>query len=124
MARVLVTHPLPFPALGRLEELHELTDEPAEAEGVLCLLTDQIDAAFLDSAPNLRVVSNYAVGADNVDVEEARKRGIPVGVTPGVLTDATADLTMALILAAARRLPEAAEDVKRGEWKTWEPAGW
>ena len=124
MPRVVVTRPLPFPALERLAATHELTDDLATAEGVLCLLTDRVDAAFLDAAPDLRVISNYAVGADNVDLEEARRRGIAVGVTPGVLTDATADLTMALILAAARRLPNAAEDVKQGHWKTWEPAGW
>lgn len=124
MARVLVTRTLPFPALDRLEGAHTLTDDPAQAEGLLCLLTDRIDAAFLDRAPNLRVISNYAVGADNIDVTEARRRGIQVGVTPGVLSDATADLTLALILAAARRLPEAQEDVHKGRWTTWEPAGW
>jgi glyoxylate reductase len=138
MARVLVTRRLPFPALDALRAAHDvdefagelpappdlLRELAANAEGVLCLLTDRIDAALLDGAPNLRVVSNFAVGADNVDLEEARRRGIAVGVTPGVLTDATADLTMALILAAARALPQAAEDVKAGRWKTWEPAGW
>ncbi len=124
MARVLVTRTLPFPALERLAGEHELTDDPAEAEGLLCLLTDRIDGPFLDRAPKLRVVSNYAVGADNIDVEEARRRGIAVGVTPGVLTDATADLTVSLILAAARRLPEAAKDAREGRWNTWEPAGW
>jgi glyoxylate reductase len=124
MARVLVTRTLPFPALERLAGVHELTDDPGEAEGLLCLLTDRIDGRFLDRAPKLRVVSNYAVGADNIDVEEARRRGIAVGVTPGVLTDATADLTVSLILAAARRLPEAARDAREGRWNTWEPAGW
>jgi glyoxylate reductase len=124
MARVHVTRPLPFPALELLADLHELTDDVAAAEGVLCLLTDRIDSAFLDGAPKLRVVSNFAVGADNVDLDVARRRGIAVGVTPGVLTDATADLTMALILAAARGLPNAAEDARAGRWHTWEPAGW
>ena len=124
MARVLVTRTLPFPALRRVEATHELVDDPAEAEGLLCLLTDRIDAAYLDRARKLRVISNYAVGADNIDVAEARRRGIAVGVTPGVLTDATADLAFALILAAARRLPEAERDVRAGRWHTWEPAGW
>ena len=124
MARVVVTHPLPFAALERLRAEHELTDDLSQADGVLCLLTDRIDAAFLDAAPHLKVVSNFAVGADNVDLEEARKRNVAIGVTPGVLTDATADLTMALILTAARRLPEAAKDVRAGNWHTWEPAGW
>ncbi|MDQ3741683.1 MAG: D-glycerate dehydrogenase [Actinomycetota bacterium] len=124
MARVLVTRTLPFPAVQRLAAEHELIDDPARAEGVLCLLTDRIDAGFFDAAPDVRVVSNYAVGADNIDLEEARRRGIPVGVTPGVLTDATADLAFALILSAARKLPEAAKDAREGRWQTWEPAGW
>ena len=138
MARVLVTRRLPFAALERVRATHSVEEWPGElpappdvlrelaanAEGVLCLLTDRIDGAFLDAAPKLRVISNFAVGADNVDLDEAERRGIAVGVTPGVLTDATADLAMALILAAARKLPEAAEDVRHGEWKTWEPAGW
>jgi glyoxylate reductase len=124
VARVLVTRSLPFRALDRLEKAHELVKDAATAEGVLCLLTDRIDATFLDNAPHLRVISNYAVGADNIDVQAARERGIAVGVTPGVLTDATADLTLALILAAARRLPDAERDVRAGNWRTWEPAGW
>ncbi|HEX8121873.1 MAG TPA: D-glycerate dehydrogenase [Solirubrobacteraceae bacterium] len=107
-----------------MAERHELIEDRAEAEGVLCLLTDRIDAGFLDQAPKLRVVSNFAVGADNVDLPEAKRRGIAVGVTPGVLTDATADLTMALILAATRGLPGAARDARDGKWRTWEPAGW
>ncbi|HEX2084113.1 MAG TPA: D-glycerate dehydrogenase [Solirubrobacteraceae bacterium] len=124
MARVMVTRSLPFTAIERLAEEHVLTDDLAEAEGVLCLLTDRIDAAFLDEAPKLRVIANYAVGADNIDLDEARRRGIAVGVTPGVLTNATADLAFALILAAARQLPEAANDAREGRWRTWEPAGW
>jgi glyoxylate reductase len=138
MARVVVTRTLPFPALDRLREAHDVTEWTgalpappqalrelvAEAEGVLCLLTDRVDGAFFDAAPNLRVVSNFAVGADNVDLGAAARRGVAVGVTPDVLTDATADLTLALILAAARRLPQAAQDVRAGNWHTWEPAGW
>ena len=124
MARVHVTRSLPFPAIERLQQNHELTDDPGEAHGILCLLTDRIDARVLDETPYVRVISNYAVGADNIDLTEARRRGIAVGVTPGVLTDATADLTMALILAAARKLPEASSDAREGRWQTWEPAGW
>jgi glyoxylate reductase len=138
VARVFVTRNLPFPALERLAAQHavEVWSEPlppspadlrarsATAEGLLCLLTDRVDAALLEAAPALRVIANYAVGADNVDLEAAAARGIPVGVTPDVLTDATADLAMALILAAARRLPEAAAAVPAGAWRTWEPAGW
>ncbi|HLO35099.1 MAG TPA: hypothetical protein VK194_03420, partial [Candidatus Deferrimicrobium sp.] len=76
-------------------------------DGVLTLLTDRVDNAFLDAAgPQLKVVSNYAVGFDNVDVPACTARGIPVGNTPGVLTETTADLAWALLMAAARRLPE------------------
>ena len=79
----------------------------AGVDGVLTLLTDRVDDEFLDAAgPALRVVSNYAVGFDNVDVAACARRGIPVGNTPGVLTDTTADLAWALLMAAARRLPE------------------
>src|SRR3954469_7466484 len=102
----------------------ELRERLGEAEGLLCLLTERIDASVLDAAPRLRVIANYAVGTDNVDLEACAARGIPVGRTPDVLTDATADLAWALILAMARRLPEAAAAVHAGEWRTWEPARW
>lgn len=94
------------------------------ADAVLSLLTEQIDAEFMDNAPNLRVISNFAVGYDNVDVEEATRRGIPVGHTPDVLTESTADTAFMLLMAAARRLPEAYSDVRAGKWHTWEPLGW
>jgi glyoxylate reductase len=91
-------------------------------DGVLTLLTDRVDAEFLDRAgPQLKVVSNYAVGFDNIDVPECTRRGIPVGNTPGVLTETTADLAFALLMAAARRLPEADRYVRDGKWKTWAP---
>jgi glyoxylate reductase len=95
-----------------------------EALGLFSLLTIPINAALLERAPNLRVVSNMAVGVDNVDLAACTRRGIPVGNTPGVLTEATADLSMALILSAARHLPEAAADAKAGRWTTWDPTGW
>lgn len=95
-----------------------------EVVGLLSLLTMPVDAALLDSLPGLRVVSNMAVGYDNVDLEACAARQIPVGNTPGVLTDATADLTMALLLAAARRIDEAARDAREGRWQTWTPDGW
>jgi glyoxylate reductase len=94
----------------------------AGADGVLTLLTDRVDDEFLDAAgPQLKVVSNYAVGFDNVDVAACARRGIPVGNTPGVLTDTTADLAWALLMAAARRLPEGDRYVRAGNWKTWGP---
>ena len=91
-------------------------------EGLLSLLTDRVDAELLDAAgPQLRVVSNYAVGFDNLDVPELTRRGIPAGNTPGVLTETTADLAWALLMAAARRLPEAVDYVRDGRWQTWGP---
>jgi glyoxylate reductase len=91
-------------------------------DGVLTLLTDRVDAEFLDRAgPQLKVVSNYAVGFDNIDVPECTRRGIPVGNTPGVLTETTADLAFALLMAAARRLAEGDRYVRDGKWKTWGP---
>lgn len=102
----------------------ELLEAMADVEGLLCLLTDRVDADVIDAAPRLRAISNYAVGTDNIDLAAAGARAIPVGCTPGVLTDATADLTMALLLAAARRLPEAERAVREGKWRTWEPRSW
>ena len=138
--KVFLTLPLLEPAMQRLARADFSLDlwpgpEPPPYEtlvarargcdGLLCLLTDRIDAALLDAVgPQLKVVSQMAVGVDNIDLAAATARGIPVGHTPGVLTDATADLTLALILATARRLIEAANDVKAGRWRTWSPLGW
>lgn len=92
-------------------------------DGLLCLLTDRIDGEIMDAAgPGLKVISNYAVGVDNVDVAAATARRIPVGNTPGILTDATADFAFALLLAAARRVVEGERLVRAGQWKTWGPA--
>jgi glyoxylate reductase len=102
----------------------ELRERASAAEGLLCLLTETIDAALLDACPALRVVSNYAVGTDNVDLEACAARGIAVGRTPDVLTDATADLAWALILASVRRIPEAAAAVRAGQWRTFEATRW
>lgn len=96
----------------------------AECDGLVSLLTDKIDGPLLDAAPKLKVVSNFAVGFNNVDIPAATERGIAVGNTPGVLTDATADMAMVLLLAASRRLVESVSDAKEGRWKTWEPVGW
>jgi len=93
----------------------ELLRRVAGCDGVLTLLTDRVDDEFLDAAgKKLRVVSNYAVGFDNIDVGACARRGIPVGNTPGVLTDTTADLAWALLMAAARRLPEGDRYVRDG----------
>ncbi len=90
-------------------------------DGLLSLLTDRIDAVVMDTPPRLRVISNMAVGVDNVDLAAATERKIPVGHTPGALTDATADMTFALMMAAARRIVEGEKYVREGRWKTWGP---
>ena len=89
----------------------------------MSLLTDKIDAALLDKAPRLKVVSNFAVGFNNIDVPACTGRGIAVGNTPGVLTDATADMAFCLLIAAARRVVEGHQYTLSGKWKTWEPLG-
>jgi len=138
VARCFVTRELPGTALDRLRAEHdvevwpgelppsrdELVQHAREADGLLCLLTDVIDADVIAACPKLRAISNYAVGSDNIDADAAAERGIEVAVTPDVLTDTTADLAFALLLAAARRLPEAERAVRAGEWRTWEPSGW
>jgi glyoxylate reductase len=137
MARVFVTRELPFPALDRLRAAHELDVWPGElppgpdelragvreAEGLLSTVVDPVDGSVIGAAPRLRAIANMAVGTDNIDLEAAAARGIPVGNTPGVLTDATADAAFALLLALARKVVEGAAKVRSGEWRTWEPAG-
>src|SRR4051795_11143298 len=122
MARVFVTNHLPGTALDRLGEAHEMQVWPertvpppdelrrkaAEAEGLLSMLTDRVDAELIEACPNLRAISNYAVGVDNVDLAAATARGIPVGNTPGVLTARTAGMAGAPLLAAARGAVEGA----------------
>ncbi|UCD10213.1 MAG: D-glycerate dehydrogenase [Dehalococcoidales bacterium] len=98
-----------------------LTEKVRDIEGLLSLLTDRVDAPLMDAAPKLKVISNLAVGYDNIDIPEATKRGIPVGNTPEVLTETTADLAFALLMAAARRIVEADTFTRRGLWKTWGP---
>jgi lactate dehydrogenase-like 2-hydroxyacid dehydrogenase len=133
--RVFVTRRLPGDALDRLAAEHdvevwpervppprdELMRRAPELEGLLSLLTDPVDAELIEAGPRLRAISNYAVGVDNVDVEAATVRGIPVGNTPDVLTESTADLALALMLGIARRLAEGEAFVRAGEWVTWEP---
>jgi glyoxylate reductase len=100
-----------------------LIEKVRGVDGLLCLLTDKIDALVLDAAgPQLKVVSNHAVGFDNIVVADATARRIPVGNTPGILTDATADFAFTLLMAAARRLTEAERYLHAGKWVTWGPS--
>ncbi len=136
MARVFVTRQLPGGALERLAATHHVSIWPlrlppnpeelrAEASGASALLTtvdDRVDAQLLDGSPELRVIANYAVGYDNIDIEAATARDIAVTNTPDVLTQATADLTWTLLMAAARRIVPAAANA-RTDWQTWEPMG-
>lgn len=107
----------------RLPPPYEVLREKVRGvDGLLCLLTDRIDGALMDAAgPQLRVISQIAVGYDNIDLDAARERGIPVGHTPGVLTEATADLAFTLLLAGARRIVEGVQYIRDGKWETWEP---
>ena len=100
-----------------------LEGEVRDSDGILCLLTESIDAALIAQGERLRVISQLAVGVDNIDLETATARGIPVGHTPGVLTEATADMTFALLMSGARRIPEGVDKVRAGRWLTWEPMG-
>ncbi|XP_074809666.1 glyoxylate reductase/hydroxypyruvate reductase isoform X2 [Natator depressus] len=100
----------------------ELLAGVAGKHGLLCVLSDQIDKEVLDAAgSNLKTISTLSVGVDHLALEEIKKRGIRVGYTPDILTDATAELSVALLLAACRRLPESVEEVKNGGWTTWKP---
>jgi len=134
--RVYVSRPLPAPATeplvaaglvvdqqgeDRPATREELLEGSAGASGVLSMLTDRIDGELLDTAPRLRVVANLAVGFDNMDVPAATERGVVLTNTPGVLTDATADLAFTLLLAAARRVGEGERLVRSGSWTVWGP---
>ncbi|HEY3352079.1 MAG TPA: D-glycerate dehydrogenase [Polyangia bacterium] len=133
-AKVVMTAMLPGAARRVLEAEHEVVAPAAgtmshadlaaavgDADGLVCLLRDPVDAALLARAPRLKVVANYAVGFNNVDLAAATARGVVVTNTPDVLTDATADLTFALLLAAARRVPEGDAMVRAGAFHGWEP---
>jgi glyoxylate reductase len=135
MAHVFVSRQLPGSALDRLRSAHDVTVWPeqlppapqqlrehaAGADALLTLLTDHIDAELISAAPKLKVIANYAVGYDNIDVDAATARSIAVGNTPDALTEATADLAFALLMAAGRRITEAAGAARAGAWKTWDP---
>jgi glyoxylate reductase len=135
MPRIYVTRTVPAVVVARLQPHGELyihaselpparavfLRELAQADAVLTMLTEKVDREAFAHAPRLRVVSNYAVGYDNIDVGAATERGIPVGNTPGVLTESTADLAFALLLAAARGLSAGEKYVRDGAWRTWYP---
>ena len=120
VAGILAGHELRGPAEGSWPRERWLA-ELEGADALVCLLSDHVDAAVLDRAPRLRVIANYAVGHDNIDVAAAAARGVLVANTPDVLTDATADLAFALLLAAARRLGEGERLLRAGEWTGWSP---
>jgi glyoxylate reductase len=133
--KVFATRRLPGGALDRLAAVHEVEVWPEqlppgkdellarvpELDGLLSLLTDPVDAELIAAASRLKAISNYAVGVDNIDLEAAAARDIQVGNTPGVLTDTTADLAVALMLGISRHLVEGDAYVRRGEWRTWDP---
>ncbi len=135
--RVFVTRRIPEAGLAPIREAcevdlwpgelppppNELRQRILESEGLVSLLTERIDSSLLDAAPRLRVISNFAVGYNNIDIAAATARGIPVGNTPNVLTDATADMALCLLIAAARCLTEARDYALAGRWRTWEPMG-
>jgi glyoxylate reductase len=135
--KVFVSRRIPAAGLERIQQECEaevwpeqlppsydvLRRKVADCDGLVSLLTDKIDAPLLDAAPRLRVVSNYAVGFNNIDVPAATARGVAVGNTPGALTDATADMAFCLLIAAARRVVEGHRYGETGQWKTWEPLG-
>ena len=134
--KVFVTRIIPEEGLGNVKEQTDadvwpdrhppkrevLLEKVKGAQGILTMLSDKIDAEVMDAAGGgLKVISNYAVGIDNIDIAAATERGIVVGNTPGVLTDATADIAIALMLGVTRRLGEGMDYVKAGKWETWEP---
>src|SRR6267154_176490 len=135
--KVLVTRKIPEAGLKKITDhcdaevwpeqmpppYEVLRAKVAGCDGLVSLLTDKIDAELLDAAPRLKVVSNFAVGFNNIDVAAATQRGVAVGNTPGVLTDATADMAFCLLIGAARRLVEGHQYSLSGQWKTWEPLG-
>ncbi|MGA1847835.1 MAG: 2-hydroxyacid dehydrogenase [Thermoplasmatota archaeon] len=133
--RILVTRSLPREPVEALRQFADLdiweSDEPmpreellkraVDKDGLLVLLSDRIDRELMDLCPNLKVIGNYAVGFDNIDVRYATEKGIPVINTPGVLTDATADLAFALILSSARRISEGDRLIRSGRFRSWGP---
>jgi glyoxylate reductase len=138
MGRVLVSAPLPGPAVASLRSAHEVVvgvdpvglgregilAQVSGCDALVTLVTDRVDGEVLAAAPALRIVANCGVGVDNVDLEGCRRRGVVVTNTPDVLTEATADATMALILDACRRVSEGDRAVRAGRWRGWAPTEW
>ncbi len=136
--RVAVTRKIPESGLELLRSFGDVNVWPGQlppgrdellefargSDGLLSLLTEPVDGELLDKLPTVKVVSNFAVGFDNIDVPACTERGVAVCTTPDVLTDTTADFAFALLMAAARQVVASAESVKRGEWRTWEPLGY
>jgi glyoxylate reductase len=132
---VLVTGNLPDAEIDRIEREHRVQvhrgdcpmerravlDSIGDKQGLLSMITDRVDAQLLDRAPELKIIANFGVGYNNIDVTAATRRGIMVTNTPGVLTDATADLTMALMLAVARRVVEGDQRTRQGRFRFWAP---
>jgi glyoxylate reductase len=136
--KVILTHPLPFEWISSIHDSCEIIIGPdnsmgvdpalesqlRDAHGLIALLSDKIDERILNLSPNLKVVCNMAAGTDNIDLKTCTYRKIPVGFTPGVLTNATADLAIGLMLAVNRQLMSSATTAKNGEWKMWHPDRW
>ena len=134
-AKVFVSRLIPEEGLAMMRDLTEMTvwegelppprevmlQKARESDGLVTLLTDKVDGELMDVNPRLKVISNYAVGFDNINIPAATERGIPIGNTPGVLTDTTADLAFTLLMAVARRIQESIDYVRTGKWKTWGP---
>jgi glyoxylate reductase len=133
--KIFVTRKIPEPGLDLLRKEHEIEVYPYDRvptkeeiikglkgkDGLICLLSVPIDEEIINSNPNLKMIANYAVGYDNIDVKAATKRGIPVSNTPGVLTDATAEMAWALLFSVARRIVEGDSFTRSGKFKGWGP---
>lgn len=134
--KVYITRKIPSQILGKIKDSFDVTmwneeETPVPREelerqiqtvdGLYCLLTESIDRELLEMAPNLKIISNMAVGYNNIDVESATEKGIMVTNTPGVLTETTADLTFALLMSTSRRIVESDRYLREGNWKTWSP---
>ncbi|MFB5086615.1 D-glycerate dehydrogenase [Psychrobacillus sp. PGGUH221] len=136
MDKIFITRKLPDEVVNPLREKFDVTmwhsdeismtydeikSQAKDTHAIWTVLSDKVDRALIESLPNLKVISNLAVGYNNIDVEAAKERGIIVTNTPGVLTETTADLAFSLLLATARRVTEAERDLRAGKWISWSP---